>query len=70
MRRVFGRGSRGNSGRGARRCFGRRAKCGRAQRRVFPRDAFEEVTDPALLVLLRVGQQQQLLGGGHVVVHC
>lgn len=70
MRRVFGRGSRGNSGRGARRGFGRRAERGRAQRRVFPRDAFEEVTDPTLLLLLRVGQQQQLLGSGHVVVHC
>lgn len=70
VRRVFGRGSRGSSGGGARRCFGRRAERRRAQRWVFPRDAFEEVTDPALLLLLRVGQQQQLLGGGYVVVHC
>lgn len=43
---------------------------GRTHRRVFPRDAFEEVTDPALLLLLRVGQQKQLFGSGHVIVHC
>lgn len=37
---------------------------------MFPRDAFEEVADPALLLLLRVGQQKQLFGSGYVVVHC
>lgn len=37
---------------------------------MFPRDAFEEVTDPALLLLFGVGQQEQLFGGGHVIVHC
>lgn len=36
---------------------------------MFPRDAFEEVADPALLLLLRVGQQKQLFGSGHVIVH-
>lgn len=35
----------------------------------FSWDAFEEVTDPALLFLLRVGEQQQLFSNGHVVVH-
>lgn len=36
---------------------------------MLPRDAFDEVADPALLLLLRVGQQEQLFGRGHVVVH-
>lgn len=37
---------------------------------MFPGDALEQVADPALLLLLSVGQQKQLFGGGHVVVHC
>lgn len=37
---------------------------------MFPGDAFEQVADPAPLLLLRVGQQQQIFGSGHVVVHC
>lgn len=68
-RRAPGRHSR----RGARLRFGGRARSdggsGGTQGRVFPRDAFEEVADPALLLLLRVGQQEQLLGRRHVVVH-
>lgn len=36
---------------------------------MFPGDAFEEVADPALLLPLAAGQQEQLFGGGHVVVH-
>lgn len=43
---------------------------GRTNGRVFPRDAFEEVGDPALLLLLRAGQQKQLFGSGDVIVHC
>lgn len=42
---------------------------GRTHCRVFPRDAFEEVTDPALLLRLTIGQQKQIFGSGHVVVH-
>lgn len=37
--------------------------------RVFPWDAFEEVADPALLLLLTTGQQKQIFGSGHVIVH-
>lgn len=36
---------------------------------MLPRDAFEEVAHPALLLFLGVGQQEKLFGGGHVVVH-
>lgn len=36
---------------------------------MLPGDALEEVTHPALLLLLGAGEQEQLLGGGHVVVH-
>lgn len=36
---------------------------------MLPGDAFVEVTDPALLLLLRVGQQKQLFGTGHVIIH-
>ena len=32
-------------------------------------DALEEAAHPALLVLLGAGQQDQLLGARHVVVH-
>lgn len=45
-------------------------RSGRTHRRVFPRDAFEEVADPALLLIRRVGEQKQLFGSGHVIVHC
>lgn len=41
----------------------------RAHGRVFPRDAFEEVTDPTLLLLLRVGQKKELFGSRHVIIH-
>lgn len=33
-------------------------------------DAFEEVTNPALLLCLGVGQQEQLFGRGNVIVDC
>lgn len=36
---------------------------------MFPRDAFEEVADPALLLLLRSGQEEQLFGSRHVIVY-
>lgn len=36
---------------------------------MLPRDALEEVIHPALLLFLGGGQQEQLFGGGHVVVH-
>lgn len=72
MRWTPGGRSRRDSWRGTWRCFRRCVLCCRARthRWVFPRDAFEEVTDPALLLLLRVGQQKQLFCSGHVIVHC
>lgn len=72
MRGVFGGRSRGESGRGSGLEFRTEGLNGLrwAQWGVLPRDAFEEVTDPTLLLLLRVSQQQQLFGCGHVVVHC
>lgn len=45
-------------------------RSGRTHRRVFPRDAFEEMADPALLLVRRVGEQKQLFGSGDVIVHC
>lgn len=71
VRGVFGGRSRGESGRGSGLEFRTEGLSGLrwAQWGVLPRDAFEEVTDPTLLLLLRVSQQQQLFGRGHVVVH-
>lgn len=43
---------------------------GRAHGRVLPGDPLEQVADPALLLLLGGGEQEELLGRGHVVVHC
>lgn len=72
LRWTSGWRSRWDTWRGTRRWFRRAVVCysWRTQCRMFPRDALEEVSDPALLLLLRVGQQKQLFGSGHVIVHC
>lgn len=71
VRRTPGGVSGGVPGGGAGRRLGRVVRRGgRSHGRVLPRDAFEDVADPALLLLRRVGEQQQVFGSGHVVVHC